>query len=131
MVIRGKLQELKEMYEKGLITAAVYEQQHKGVLAGAGGAASDRSATDYSSGMGAVLDPKKNIAALRRLIILAVLGLAGIWLVYSLSGRQTKDSISQFASETGIGKQVIPWTDRADTAVRKLVELNKDKIAAA
>jgi hypothetical protein len=57
--------------------------------------------------------------------------LVGIWAIYSLSDRQTKDSISQFASQTGIGKQVIPWTARADTAARKLIELNKDKIAAA
>jgi hypothetical protein len=137
MDIRAKLQELKDMYEKGLITAAVYEQQQQTLLADTGsaggtrGATRDRPAADSSSGLDAVLDPRKNLAALRRMIIVGVAVLAGIWFIYSFAGRQTKDSIRQFASETGIGKQVIPWTDRADTAARKLIDWNKDKIATA
>ena len=48
-----------------------------------------------------------------------------------MSGKEGKDSISQFASQTGVGTQVIPWRDRADTAARKLIERNKESIANA
>ncbi|MBS0417150.1 MAG: SHOCT domain-containing protein [Proteobacteria bacterium] len=126
MDIRAKLQELKQMHDGGLITAAVYEQQQQDLLA----AASTRT-THPQSGLDAVFDPRKNLAALKRILLIAVTSLAGIWLIYSFSGQQAKDSISQFASQTGIGKQVIPWTDRADTAARKLVELNKVGMASA
>ena len=110
MDIRGKLRELKEMYESGLITAAVYEQKQREFLAA--GSVGVEFKQHPSSTLDAVLDPKRNILALKRLIIIGVGVLIAIWLVYALSGQQTKDSLSQFASETGIGKQVIPWTDR-------------------
>jgi len=129
MDIRGKLRELKDMYESGLITAAVYEQKQREFLAAS--PTGPQFTKHPLSGLEAVLDPKRNLLALKRLIILAVGVLAAIWLVYVLSGQQTKDSLSQFASETGFGKQVIPWTDRADTAARNLVERNKQMIAAA
>jgi hypothetical protein len=129
MDIRGTLRELKDMYESGLITAAVYEQKQRELLAAS--PAAPQFTKHPPSGLEAVLDPKRNLLAIKRLIILAVGVLAAIWLVYVLSGQQTKDSLSQFASETGIGKQVIPWTDRADTAARNLVERNKQGIAEA
>jgi hypothetical protein len=129
MDIQGKLNDLKELYDKGLITASVYEQQQRVLLAGGGGATAPQSHADASPGP-AVLDPKRTLRSLWRFVIAAAVILIGIWAAYSLSDRQTKDSISQFASQTGVGKQVIPWTDRADTAARKLVERNQDKMAA-
>jgi hypothetical protein len=131
MDIQQKLRELKEMYEGGLISAAIYEQQQKAVLAGRTDGPmpqGDVKPTALGSGL---LDPKKNLRALIRLAVLATVVLIGIWLVYAISGRDGKDAISQFASQTGIGKQVIPWSDRADTAARKLIDANKEKIAAA
>lgn len=131
MDIQHKLRELKEMYESGLISAAVYEQEQKAVLAGhANGPAPPRRAENAPIASG-LLDPKKNLRALVRLAVIAAAVLIGIWFIYTVSSRDGKDAISQFASQTGIGKQVIPWSDRADTAARKLVEANQAKIAGA
>jgi hypothetical protein len=130
MDIRAKLKELKDMHDQGLITSAVYEQRQQVLLATEGPAA-DQQARDSQSAANGILVPKGNLTIVWRLIVAAAVILIGIWAVYSLSDRQTKDSISQFASQTGIGKQVIPWTDRAGTAARKLIELNKEKLATA
>jgi hypothetical protein len=130
MDIRARLKDLKEMYDKGLISSAVYEQQQQVLLATEGAGTGAQPGNSSSAGT-ALLDPKKNLRSIWRLGLAAAIILIGIWVVYSLSDRQTKDSINQFTSQTGIGKQVIPWSDRADTAARKLIELNKDKIATA
>jgi hypothetical protein len=131
MDIRRRLQELKEMYEKGLITAAIYEERQRAVLSAHGGDGVSSSIAEPPSGLAVVLDPKRNLASLGRLAVIAVAVLIAIWFAYMVSGRQGKDAISQFASQTGIGKQVIPWTDRADTAARNLIERNRDNVAAA
>lgn len=121
--MQAKLQELKELYEKGLITKEVYESQQQAVLAGADYASTGKSDSgDFS-------DVKKNVSALAKLAIFGIAVLFGIYVVYSLSNREGKDAISEFASQTGIGKQVIPWSDRADTAVRAVVDANKQALA--
>jgi hypothetical protein len=121
MDIQNRLKELKELHAKGLISGGVYEQQQQEALAGGGSSGSTLH----------VSLPPRGLRTVWRVVAGVLIVLAGIWAVYSLSDRDSKDSISQFASQTGIGKQVIPWSDRADTAARKLVALNKDKLAAA
>ena len=123
--MQEKLEQLKGLYEKGLITKEVYEAQQQAVLAGAGGTSIKEPASSD------LLDVKKNISVLVRIAVLIGAVLLGIFIVYSLSGREGKDAISEFASQTGVGKQVIPWSDRADTAARALVEANKQSLADA
>jgi hypothetical protein len=63
--------------------------------------------------------------------LVVVLILGGIWLASKFGSTETKDIVNQIASQTGIGAQVIPWTDRAETVARKLLELNEVMIAKA
>jgi hypothetical protein len=125
--IQEKLQNLKELHDKGLITTSVYEEQQKNLLTEGVKTEPPSSPTQPSS----FLDPKKNLSALVKGAALVVIVLGGIWLVFRTSGQEGKDAVSQFASQTGIGTQVIPWSDRAETAARKLVDLNKQGLASA
>jgi hypothetical protein len=125
--IQQKLKDLKEMHDKGLVTAAVYEEQQKALLASDAKSSPAPSPNSQSS----FFDLKKNMSVLAKLLVLVLIVLGGIWFFYNLSDQGGKDAIGQFASQTGIGAQVIPWADRADTAVRKLIERNKQKIAEA
>jgi hypothetical protein len=77
--------------------------------------------------MSDLLDPKKNFVALGKLAVVMVAVLIGLFGLYHVLGQGGKDTIN----ELGLGKQVIPWVDRADTMSRNLIELNKGKIAAA
>ena len=123
--VEQRLADLKKMRDKGLVTESVYEAQQKEILSGSSAESDDQSKN------ATFLDPKKNFRILLKVATFAAVVLAGIWVVYHVVGRDGKDSISQFAAQTGIGKQVIPWTDRADTAARKLLEKNKAQIANA
>lgn len=123
--MQGKLQQLKELYEKGLITKEVYEAQQQAVLAGEGGAPIKEAASSD------LLDAKKNMSAVVNIAVLIGIVLFGIFIAYTLSGKEGKDAIGEFASKTGVGRQVIPWSGRADTAVRALVEANKQSLADA
>lgn len=123
--MQEKLEQLKGLYEKGLITKEVYEAQQQAVLAGADGTSVKEPVSND------LLDVKKNMSVLVKIAMLIGAVLFGIFIVYNFSGREGKDAISEFASQTGVGKQVIPWSDRADTAVRALVEANKQNLADA
>jgi hypothetical protein len=69
MDIRAKLKDLKEMYDKGLISAAVYEQQQRVLLASEG---AEIIQPENNASMGpALLDPKKNLKSAGRLILAA------------------------------------------------------------
>ena len=132
MDIQRKLEELREMRGKNLITASVYEDQQKALLSGHSAESADTAADTESAKAGkassSFLDPIRNLRILVKLGVFLVVVLVAIWIVYHLSGKEGKDSISQFASQTGVGTQVIPWRDRADTAARKLIELNKERV---
>lgn len=133
MSIQNKLQELKEMHEKGLISSAVYEEQQKSLLA------TQLSNTEYksspaetainSSQKSEFLDAKKGISALSKIFAAFLIILGGIWLIFTLSGSEGKTAVSQFASETGIGTQVIPWPDRASAIASSLITENQQQIA--
>jgi hypothetical protein len=125
MNIKNKLQELKEMHEDGLITAEVYSVQQKALLTAHMGSDNNTEPTAQST----VEKPRRPIW--QRLIIIIIIVLGGIWLLYKVSDRQGKDAINLFASHTGIGTQVIPWVDRADTVARKLVSQNEEIVAQA
>ncbi|MFZ3320731.1 MAG: hypothetical protein WA190_00055 [Usitatibacter sp.] len=73
--------------------------------------------------------PMRIFRVLSVLIGIALVVLGVIWLIYKLSGQETKDTIGQIASQTGIGTQVIPWSDRAEIAAKKLVTKNELGIA--
>lgn len=125
--IQKKLQDLKEMHDKGLITTAVYEEQQKTLLS----SNTKNNFTPSPNSSSSFFDIKKNLSVLRKLLIVFLVVLASIWFFYKLSSQGGKDAIGQFASQTGIGTQVISWSDRADTAARRLIERNKQKIAEA
>ena len=128
MDIQKKLRELKEMHEQGLISSEVYSEQQKALLAThmmTGGGNSTETPKAQAA------PPKTGRPLWQRLLMAAFIVLAGIWIFYKLSDRQGKDAINQFASQTSIGTQVIPWADRADTIARRLISQNQDKIANA
>ena len=135
MDIQRKLEELKVIREKGLITDSVYEDQQKALLSDYSAQSENTAANTEFSKTGkansSFLDPMKNLRILVKLGGIVAAALVAIWFIYHLSGKEGKDSISQFASQTGVGTQVIPWRDRADTAARKLIERNKESIANA
>jgi hypothetical protein len=137
MDIQGKLLELREMHEKGLISSAIYEEQQKAILASQLSGAQpnmDPAAAKHVYPVGEkseFLDPKKNLSVVAKLLLFFSIVLGGIWLIFSLSNADGKNAVSKFASETGIGKQVIPWPDRAAVVANSLVQSNRQSIASA
>lgn len=127
MDIQQQLKELKEMHDSGLITPAVYEERQKTILASATANAPSPSLDKPSS----LFNLEKNMSVLIKLGVIVVVLLGAVWFIYKLSGQETKDTIGQIASRTGIGTQVIPWVDRAEIAARKLIEKNESKMAEA
>ena len=119
MDLHGKLAELKDLHDKGLITPEVYAAQQAKLLADGAG---DRATATPSSGSGRALMMFAGLVAVL---------IAGMWVLSTFASRSTSDTVRQLASQTGIGKQVIPWSDLADTAARNLVAANDSKIAAA
>ena len=77
--------------------------------------------------MSELLDPKKNIVVLGKLAVIVFVFLCTIFVIYQFSSQEVKDSIN----ELGLGKQVIPWEDRADSIVRKLIDSNRADIASS
>lgn len=135
MNTQQKLQDLKEMHDKGLISTPVYEEQQKKFLAEPLRAeptlkapvrypASSTSSTERS------LD-NPSIKLVINVGLAIVLLVGGFWLVYKLSDQQGKEALSQFASETGLGRQVIPWADRAEAAANQLVAANHQQLATS
>ena len=110
---------------------SVYEAQQQALLSGYSAESASPTLSETKKSNSSFLDPAKNFRILVKLGVFVVVVLVGIWFIYHLSGKDGKDSISQFVSQTGVGTQVIPWRDRADTAARKLIELNKEQIASA
>lgn len=129
-----KLAELKQLYEKGLISAAVYEEQQKALLSGPSGTASiDQSASTKrpSDSSSDFLDPKKNWRVVSGFLALCATVGVGIWAFYWASGQEGKDLVNRAASEAGVAARVIPWSDRAESAARQLVEANGQQLAAS
>ena len=97
MDMQGKLRELREMHEQGLISSEVYSEQQKALLA-----------THMMTDAGGSAETPKVQAALskagrplwQQLLMAAFIALAGVWIFYTLSDRQGKDAINQFASQT-------------------------------
>jgi DNA-binding transcriptional regulator LsrR (DeoR family) len=128
MNLQSKLQELKSMHEQGLVTAEVYTEQQKLLLSqGLNSTEVIGSTAPKESSPAAKMLP----SAWTALGLVVVLILGGIWLASKFGSTETKDIVNQIASQTGIGAQVIPWTDRAETVARKLLELNEVMIAKA
>ncbi len=118
------------MHEQGLISASVYEAQQKGLLEGTSSTASaPTNKTGSTSSESEFLDVKKNASVLIKLLAFFGVILFGIWIFFSLSGSDGKKAISQFAAESGVGKQVIPWPDRASAIADTLVSQNQQVFA--
>ena len=137
MNLEKKLQDLKEMHEKGLITSAIYEEQQKAMLVAQFANVSPKAETslvppvspgETKSGF---LDPQKNLSLLSKIFVGIFIVLGGIWLFFNLSGKEGKSAVSQFVADSGIGKQVIPWPDRAEAVANSLVQPNQQNIANA
>jgi hypothetical protein len=128
MNLQAKLQELKSMHDQGLITAEVYATQQQSMLSQGLGAiaAAETSVPDEPSA------PRSaGTSSWKWLVLVVVLVMGGVWFASNFGSRETKDAVNQLASQTGIGAQVIPWSDRAETAARKLIEINEATIAKA
>lgn len=77
---------------------------------------------------GAFLDPKKNLKALLGIVL--VLGLSG-WIIYTfVLNREGKKIVNVIATQSGVGRTVIPWADRAESVVKVLLERSKDNLAS-
>lgn len=122
MDLQEKLQQLKDMHDKGLITATVFETQQKAILADS--AAQPSRAPSFPAS-------KKLTSLAAKAGTLVLVALSVIWLIHSTADKEGRDAINQFASQTGIGTQVISWSDRAETAARKIVEANRETLAKA
>ncbi len=124
MDIQGKLRELKEMHDKGLISPSVYAEQQKALLNSHHVAG---TAPQYQAGGPA----RKGWPIWQQALALVLILCVGAWIAYKTSNQQGKDDINRLAAQTGIGTQVIPWPDRADTAVRSVIEQNSGKLASS
>jgi hypothetical protein len=126
MNIQDKLQELKEMHAKGLISAEVYAEQQKSLL-------SSHMNTNSASAPSTAQAPteKPGWPMWQQVLALFLVVFGGIWVAYHFSNREGKDTINQVVARTGIGTQVIPWTDRADTAARGVLAQNANVLATS
>jgi hypothetical protein len=127
MDIRAKLQELKSMHDQGLITSDVYAEQQKSLLSQELSAPEENKAPEIKK----VPQQNSGLHALIWVAIATFILLGGVWLVGKTGSRETKDTLNQLVSQTGIGTQVVPWSDRAETIARKLIEQNESRIANA
>ncbi len=126
--MRNKLQELRALHEQGLITDEIYADQQKAIVS-AHLASEEKPSTKSATPSAEQLKASRPIW--QKLLIAAFVVLAGIWILYQVSDRKGKDAINQLASQTGIGTQVIPWADRADTLLRSLIPNNQELLAKA
>lgn len=117
--LEESLNQLKEMHEKGLIAKEVYEERQRAIL---NGHPSPEVQKKIKAGI-------SGLSQLYRLAIAAGVLFAGIYIVYHLANKEGKDSINHLVAATGVGAQVIPWSDRADTAVRAVIEGNQSVLA--
>ncbi|HKB83446.1 MAG TPA: hypothetical protein VKD04_09605 [Burkholderiales bacterium] len=96
MDIERKLEELKAMREKGLITASVYDAQQQALLSGHSADSTLHNSNEQKETKTSFLDPAKNFRILVKLGIFVGVVLVGIWLVYQLSGKDGKDTLPFF-----------------------------------
>jgi hypothetical protein len=128
MNLQTKLQELKSMHDQGLVTAEVYAEQQR-LLLSEGLKPNEAIGSKVSQEASSVT--KVSASAWKSLGLVVVLIFGGIWFASKFGSQDTKDTVNQIASQTGISAQIIPWADRAETVARKLIELNEVMIAQA
>src|SRR5690242_8283286 len=74
------------------------------------------------------LDPKKNLKALVGIVL--VLGISG-WVIYTfVLNREGKKIVNVLASQTGVGRTVIPWHDRAESMLKVTLEKSQANLAS-
>lgn len=81
--------------------------------------------------MSEFLDPKKNFKVVAKLAALSAIVFAGLFITYLVSDQNGRDVINQATANLGVGTQLIPWVDRADTAARTMITRNKVSIASS
>ncbi|GAB4061378.1 SHOCT domain-containing protein [Uliginosibacterium sediminicola] len=124
--MQNKLQELKDLHEKGLITDEVYAEQQRVIVSSLIGAAENQEAPSQAATQGVI---KAERPLWQQLLMSAFVVSAGVWILYQFSDQRGKDTINQIASHTGLGAQIIPWPDRADTVLRNLIPQNQQLLA--
>lgn len=131
MSIQKKLEELKQMHEQGLISAVIYEEQQKALLAGQFAGSQTGDSKPIQSNEAGFLDLKKNAAVLKKVAIFLVLLALFLWVIYLMANGKDKEAMEQAMAQTGIGRQMIPWVDRAATLAGPMIETkgNKEIIA--
>jgi hypothetical protein len=131
MSLEVKLEELKQLHTKGLITAEVYALQQQALLSNT----SPIGSTPVRAEASTTAIPSTSDTALTGWIygfiglILVVFGC--IWLTNKVGDSRTKDAVSELVSQTGIGTQVVPWSQLAEAAVRRLIDVNADSLATS
>lgn len=123
--MQEKLKELKNLHSQGLISDEVYAQQQKDILNS--NLQQENKETNLQNNE--TNTSKKQLPWWQLLVIAVLIVLGTIWMLYKMSDKEGKDAINQFASQTGIGTQVIPWADRAETIASKLIEQNQQSLA--
>ncbi len=77
---------------------------------------------------GGFLDPKKNLKALLGIVV--VLGVSG-WFIYTfVLNREGKKIVNVLATQTGVGRTVIPWHDRAESMLKVTLEKSQANLAS-
>lgn len=131
MDLQTKLQELKSMHDQGLITNEVYVDQQKALLSQGLSAESVSPVSTSTKTAPSTPASTSSWKWLVVLVLIVVLILGGIWFASKFGSRETRDAMNQLASQTGIGVQVIPWSEGAETVARKFLELNEGTVANA
>lgn len=68
--------------------------------------------------------PKRGLLASMALLVI------GAIVVYSVLPRGAKDTVNAVASRSGVAGRVVPWAERADTALRQMLDGENGPIAA-
>lgn len=74
--------------------------------------------------------PNQNPHPRRGLLATLALLAIGAVVVYMVLPRGAKDAVNELASRSGVAGRVVPWADRAETAVRQMLDGGSGATAA-
>ena len=86
-------------------------------------------ATPAAKSGSAFLDPKKNLKALLGIVL--VLGISGFLVYKFVLNREGKKLVNVIATQTGVGRTVIPWADRAESVLKVTLDKSSGTLASA
>lgn len=122
--MQKQLQELKNLHTQGLISDDLYAEQQKAILA-----TQLRYQTSEKIEAAVTKEEKQKRPFWQAFLIACIVLFCGLWIIYQISDSKGKDAINRLASETGIGTQIIPWSDRAASVLNSLIPINEQVLA--